>query len=221
MRSVLRPGDVVVDAGAYKGGYTYTMRQEVGASGRVYAFEPQPELADFLRKAVSAFGWQNVHIEEAGLSGTPGEATLHASADGPSQIATLVPDNADTDSRQYAVRLASLEAFVERRCVSRPIAFIKCDVEGHELDVFRGAEGILRKDRPRLLFECETRHLPDGSVSQVFDFIVGLGYRGFFFQNGSKVDTADFDPQTHQVLGQTPYVNLFAFEPMEESAPST
>lgn len=221
MKSVLRPGDAVVDAGAYKGGYTYSMRQEVGASGRVYAFEPQPELATFLRKAVGAFGWQNVHIEEAGLSGTPGEATLHASADGPSQIATLVPDNADTDSRNYAVRLASLDAFADRDGVARPITFIKCDVEGHELDVFRGAEGVLRKDRPRLLFECETQHLPDGSVSRVFDFIVGLGFRGFFFQDGRKVDAREFDPQNHQVLGQTPYINLFAFEPMEVSGSST
>ncbi len=32
MQGVLRPGGVVVDAGAYKGGYTYWMRDQVGAS---------------------------------------------------------------------------------------------------------------------------------------------------------------------------------------------
>ena len=33
-------------------------------------------------------------------------------------------------------------------------------MEGHELDTFRGAEGILTQDRPLLLFECEARHNP-------------------------------------------------------------
>jgi FkbM family methyltransferase len=213
MRGVLEPGDVVIDAGAYKGGYTYTMRREIGSSGIVYAFEPQPELAAFLRRAVEAFGWQNVHVEETGLSDASGEATLYASPDGPSQLATLVQANAGTDSRTYPVRLETLDSFVTRNDVRRPVALIKCDVEGHELDVFRGAERILREDRPRLLFECEARHEPSRSVSRVFDFITGLGYSGFFFQDGRQVDATEFDPEEHQVLGRDPYVNLFAFEP--------
>ena len=104
MCSVLNPGDVVIDAGAYKGGYTYTMRRAVGPTGQVYAFEPQPELAAFLRRGIEASGWENVTVEEAGLSNEPGEATLHASAQGPSQLATLVQGNADADARTYTVR---------------------------------------------------------------------------------------------------------------------
>ena len=45
----LSEGDRAVDVGANKGSYTFWMRRAVGAGGRVHAFEPQPELAAYLR----------------------------------------------------------------------------------------------------------------------------------------------------------------------------
>jgi hypothetical protein len=38
------------------------------------------------------------------------------------------------------------------------IAFIKIDVEGAELEVLRGAHGILSRDRPAVYFECARIH---------------------------------------------------------------
>lgn len=216
MRGVLQDGDVVIDAGAYKGGYTFTMRDCVGDHGRVFAFEPQPELAAFLRRGVAAYGWDNVHIEEAGLSDRPGEGTLHTALNEPAQTASVLPENADSDARVYPIRLESIDAFVERTELCHAVSFIKVDVEGNELATFRGAERLLRRDRPRLLFECEGRHLPAGSVRDVFQFVQSLGYRGFFFDGGDRVDVTEFDESTHQVEGQHPYVNLFAFEPAPE-----
>ena len=45
---IVRPGDTVLDIGAHKGSYLYWLRQAVGESGRVFAFEPQPALATYL-----------------------------------------------------------------------------------------------------------------------------------------------------------------------------
>ena len=67
MSGALRPGDLAVDVGAYKGGYTYWMRRAVGGEGRVLAFEPQPEAATMLRRYVAAFGWRNVGVAECAL----------------------------------------------------------------------------------------------------------------------------------------------------------
>ena len=214
MRGVLRRGDVVVDAGAYKGGYTYWMRGEVGASGHVFAFEPQPELAAFLRRAVKAFSWANVHVEEAGLSATGGELTLHAPGSGPSQDASLVGALAGVEARHYTVRIDTLDDFLKERRLGRPVDLIKCDVEGHELDTFRGAEGILTQDRPLLLFECEARHNPGRAVTDVFEYLQGLRYRGSFFWHGELLDVRQFDLEAHQTLGRAPYANNFVFEPL-------
>ena len=213
MRGFLRPGDVAVDAGAYKGGYTYWMRQHVGASGQVFAFEPQPELADFLARAVDAFSWTNVHVEQAGLSASRGDRTLHAPKAGPSQGASLSEAYADHSVRSYQVRLESLDDFLAEHRLNRRVALIKCDVEGYELDVFRGAEQTLATDRPYLLFECEARHSPNRLVDDVFAHLEGLGYRGSFFWSGGPRDISDFDVAEHQVEGRRPYANNFLFEP--------
>jgi hypothetical protein len=91
------------------------------------------------------------------------------------------------------------------------------DVEGHELAVFRGAAGILARDRPVLLFECEARHLGNRAPSEVFDFLAALGYSGSFFGPGGPRPLAEFDTAVHQRRGpgrfwKAPgYVNNFLF----------
>jgi len=204
MRRALRTGGAAVDAGAYKGGYTCWMRDEVGAAGQVFAFEPQPELAAFLRRAVSASSWTNVHIDQAGLSSERGERTLHAPPGAPTQDASLVRALAGPDAQQYTVRTETLDAFVADSPWAGPIDFIKCDVEGHELDMFRGAEALLTRDRPLLLFECEARHNPDRPVTEVFRYLEHLGYSGSFFWHGKLVDVSRFVLETHQTPGRPP-----------------
>lgn len=212
MREFLSPGDVVVDAGAYKGGYTYWMRRHVGTSGQVFAFEPQPELAEFVRRAMEAFSWSNVHVEQAGLSARRGEGTLHVPNARPSQRASLGEASTAGSVRSYKVRLESLDEFLTKYCQDCRVALIKCDVEGHEFDVFRGAERVLKSDRPSLLFECEARHRRGGLVDDVFEYLQLLGYRGSFFWAGKLRDVRDFDVAEHQVEGRRPYANNFLFE---------
>jgi hypothetical protein len=101
----------------------------------------------------------------------------------------------------------------------RPVKFIKCDVEGHELEVFRGGEKILKKDMPILLFECEARHLQSGDVKEVFSFLEDLGYSGQFFANGKITSLDKFDMQKHQqirdgkIIDHLSYCNNFVFMP--------
>ena len=74
---------------------------------------------------------------------------------------------------------------LDRYCANhprRPFSFIKCDVEGHEHEVFRGARSILSEDRPDLLFECF--HAADPQCD-IFSFLKSLDYEGYcFFRNG-------------------------------------
>jgi FkbM family methyltransferase len=88
-RALIRPGDLVVDAGANKGAYLYWLRQFVGPNGIVLAYEPQPELANYLQRARSAFRWTNVHIQPIALSNRTGKSTLHVPGSGISPGASL------------------------------------------------------------------------------------------------------------------------------------
>lgn len=58
-----------------------------------------------------------------------------------------------------------------------PIAYIKVDVEGMELSVFRSAARILERDRPALYFEAWSLPQFAENNAQLMQFVVGQGYR--------------------------------------------
>jgi FkbM family methyltransferase len=218
LRGRLSAGDVAVDVGAHKGGFLYWLRQHVTATGKVHAFEPQPRLAQYLKEIVAMQRWDNVTVEAAGLSSSSGSMELFIpGAEGSaSPGATLSPARPDEPHHSVRVPVVTLDEYFERHGSPR-IAFIKCDCEGHEMEVFRGAQGILRRDRPTLLFECEQRHMPRGSPAAVFDYLRELGYRGYFFFRSGLLPIEQFRPETHQPVREgrfwdaPDYFNNFAF----------
>ena len=221
----VRPGDTVVDIGAHKGGFLYWLRRCVTASGKVYGFEPQPPLAQYLREIAAMQHWDNVIVEASGLSSSNGSMELFIPAPGgkPSPGATLSPVDRTIPHHSVSVPVVTLDDYFIRPGYPR-IAFIKCDCEGHEIEVFRGAERLLRRDRPVLLFECEQRHMPGASPMVVFDYLRGLGYRGFFFGPDGLAPIEQFRLEIHQPVrpgrywDTKNYYNNFAFVPADQGA---
>ncbi len=218
MRSVLREGDLAVDVGAHKGGYTYWMRREVGRRGAVIAFEPQPKLTAYLKRCVADFGWGNVTVMGCALSSEPGRRELlipgaEAPAEATSPGASLVGASLPAGSRGYPVDVDTLDRVLATQAPDARVRLLKCDVEGHELDVFSGARDTIERCRPLILFECEARHDPTRSVEDVFDHLRELRYRGSFFLRGQELPVDRLDLARHQVEGRRPYVNNFVFVP--------
>lgn len=214
VRTQLSPGDTAIDIGAHQGAFTYWMQKKVGPRGHVIAFEPQPEMATLLNRTKEAFRMRNVTIVNAGLSAEPGKLTMHRPGNAPSACATLQASDWE-GGESFTVSVETLDSYCTVHDL-RPIKFIKCDVEGHELSVFRGAENILREDRPVLLFECEERMQGGDAMQNVFDFLLSLGYQGAFFRNGRQWPLEDFRPE-YQRPGMTrhEYANNFVFLPSE------
>ena len=88
---------------------------------------------------------------------------------------------------------------------------MKVDVEGHEPEVLRGAEGVLLRDHPSLLIEVEERHRV-GSVEESARFLAHMGYMGFFLQRGRLLPIARFELEKHQdPASPETYVRNFVF----------
>jgi hypothetical protein len=69
---------------------------------------------------------------------------------------------------------------------------MKCDVEGHELAVLRGAEQTLRRCLPTILIEIEQRH-QGGDIRETFAFLTDLGYGGHFLRDRDLCALEEFD----------------------------
>jgi len=168
-------GKTLIDVGANYGVYSYFMSHAAGPDGQVIAFEAQPELGDHLLRVKGSFGLDNLTIVNKGLSSAPGTLCLHREKVGSGRASFDHVTDATTDT--VDVPVVTLDDHLSA-AHHGPVAFIKCDVEGHELQVFKGAEKTLRQHGPDLLFECHHAEAEEGSL---FRYLAGLGYQGAFF----------------------------------------
>jgi FkbM family methyltransferase len=179
-RGILRPGDTAVDVGAHIGFFTMQMAAAVGAAGRVYAFEPFDANADLLEQSLqeNRFG-DRVIFRRAAVGAAAGSATLTFPAETlNSGGAYLLRDGGAplAGHQMKSVPIIALDGLDLRR----PVRFIKMDVEGAEPQVIRGAEGILREDRPVILSElhpAQLKHASGVTVDEFLDGMLALGYR--------------------------------------------
>jgi FkbM family methyltransferase len=212
---IVPEGAVTVDVGANCGLYT---RRLARLSRQVYAFEPSHQMADLLRRTSAS----NVSVHEIALSDQTGSAELfipqgeHEPVYG---LASLEPavSAANRQVVSVSVPTARLDAIVHQ-----DVAFVKIDVEGHELNVLNGAVELLEHSQPVFLVEAEDRHREQATRS-IFEFFKNRCYRGFFLKEGNALPVDQFRPEDLQdasVLlpdggrksGQS-YVNNFFFFP--------
>jgi FkbM family methyltransferase len=168
-------GKTLLDIGANRGIYSIYMSRAAGPSGRVIAFEPQPELKGHLEDVRASFGLGNLRIENIGLSSAAGELAMRRPSAGAGAASMHIDPAAGWE--EFKVPVQRLDDYVARHQVG-PVHLIKCDVESHELEVFRGGEQTLRRDLPALIFECNHEIAARG---EMFGYLEGLGYDGHFY----------------------------------------
>jgi FkbM family methyltransferase len=202
LQRIVPAGRNAVDAGANRGVYAYLIARR---ARHVYAFEPIPTLSSYLRRARVS----NVTVFTVALSDIAGEATLLVPAvDGEASLGSHVDPAGAT---ALPVRLARLDDFH-----LDDIGFLKVDVEGHELQVLRGAAGTIQASRPNLLVEIEQRYQAR-PVADIFDYITGtLAYaHGYAWRRGTLVplDGAGVAEAQRARAGDRTggYVNNFVF----------
>jgi FkbM family methyltransferase len=198
LMSAIAPGEAALDVGANKGSFLPWLSRAAGKTGRVFAFEPQPDLAAYLTRVCRAAGLGNVEVNAAGVSDRVGTRVLRIPGEaGPSPGASLETSVAEhSPGRDVTIPVVSLDDSLREE--SRRVAAIKIDVEGHELSVLRGAAGILERHAPVLVVESEERHAGAGNLVAVLAFFAERGYEGGFVHRGRLEPLAAFDPKIHQ-----------------------
>lgn len=140
----------VLDIGANIGWYAVRFAKRLPAA-EVHAFEPMPVTQRYLQRNVAANGvGGRVYCHAHGLSDTAGAVDFFLSpAAGTNASLKNVAGAAD------AQRVTGLTLTLDRWVAQHGVApdFIKCDVEGAELPVFRGARQVLAEHKPVVFAE--------------------------------------------------------------------
>jgi FkbM family methyltransferase len=169
MRRYARRGAVAIDVGANRGLWTYAMVRS-RMFQHVIAMEPNAALTAnlesmrlesvmVLHKAVSSAAGESIlKIPRNGRQVLDGWASLEKNID--------VPTDDFQELAVATIRLDDLKV--------KDVAFIKIDVEGHELPLLEGARELFITNRPVCLIECRQRNLP--GVEAFFSGLA-VGYR--------------------------------------------
>lgn len=211
--SACHKGESVFDIGCHKAAYLYFIRKQVGADGHVFAFEPQQKLYTYVSGLKQVFEWNNVTLEHLALSDKEEKVLLFIpqTKSGSSPGATIVADKNDGAMKREDIFTATLDEYCTRKNI-KP-AFLKIDVEGNELAVFRGGIATLAACRPKILVEIESRHVGEVKAEETFKYLTELGYKGYFLRGMEKVGLAEFTFAKYQnVSDKKNYCNNFVFE---------
>ena len=172
---------VFVDVGANLGFFSLRVAQRVReGSGKVLAFEPQPRMLELLRRTLHLNGLsQCVQSYPFALSDRAGTALFeipvgHKGAGHiPSALTARWQSRLDEPTEGHEIELCVFDTVVpgDFQC-----DLVKIDVEGHELEVLQGMQGVLaRSPRVGVLFEKMIRNY--GNERALWRFFEPLGMR--------------------------------------------
>ncbi len=181
---LLDSGETAIDVGANIGYMTGLIAARTGASGKVYSFEPNPEVYSELINNInewhSALGWNHIQAEQLALSNHTGNGLLYVSEN--REAGKLAEESvvngtnlSSTSKEAHNVALRRLDEVIDD-----DIGILKLDVEGHELAVLQGATKLIIHRRIRdIVFE---EH--QGYPSPVSNFLETHGYKIFRIWKG-------------------------------------
>ncbi|HTD65127.1 MAG TPA: FkbM family methyltransferase [Candidatus Limnocylindria bacterium] len=198
--------ETAIEVGANIGQNCSLMARRVGPGGAVLAFEPHPEIVAELRQ--NAARWDRakfapIQIEQIALGSANGEALLDCGEEfetnrGSASLRTAVTQG----GRRFQVKVARLDEYINNLS---QVAVCKIDVEGHELEVLRGAKQALRRGAIRDIIFEDFAPQP----SPVTEFLQQHGYEVFKLGSG-RLKPFLLAPSAPQQSGQQETHNFLA-----------
>jgi FkbM family methyltransferase len=163
LRRLLRAGDTFIDCGANIGYFSLLAAKAVGPTGRVHAFEPQPDNRRRLAAHAAANGLESIiTIHPAALSDGPGAVRLHtydnpAANHGQSTMFVLP----GTETHSVSVETVRLDDYLP----GVTPRLIKLDIEGAEPLAISGMTETLRRHQPAVIMELNAPTLARAGFS--------------------------------------------------------
>ena len=170
---------VFVDIGAHLGTWSFWIASR---DQRVFAIEPNPVLANILRRSRIP----KATIEECALGAIEGSVVLQV----PFRDGLPRPGNGTVTGFRIAPDESVLALTVRQRrlddLIVDAVAAVKIDCEGGEEGVIKGALGTIRRDRP--LVVVEIHHERADELRRISRLLSPFGYKPYWLDGTQLVD---------------------------------
>lgn len=174
---LVEPGSTCLDIGANLGLYTLVMAR---AGARVHAFEAFPYNHHLLERNVAENRLEHrvvTHLVGCAAEGGAGRVCVDETSANLGSGFVVDGDARVPDGHVVReIPLARVDDLVD---ASERVALVKIDVEGAELDVLRGMERILVRDRPVVVLELNSFTLRRNRGVEAADLMGHLFARGY------------------------------------------
>lgn len=172
-----RPDSVVLDIGVNLG-WTALNLGKLCSRGQVFGFEPDPENFERFMVNMRLNKLPNVIVSPVALGAGAGKVSMHVPT--PSNRGGNRIGSATREATASGIPMMTADEFVAQHQLAR-VDLIKIDTEGYELQVLRGASGLLRRFGPVLFVEINDDNLRQqgGSANELFDHLRAHGYTHF------------------------------------------
>jgi methyltransferase, FkbM family len=193
MQGLLKEGCVAFDCGANIGMYTLKMAKSVGSEGRVISIEPH----DIVRKKLEANISFNrlrdrITVIPCALSGSCGTTVFHypPASDVNQGNASLYRKGDDWLEKEVEVK--TIDKIAEELNLLR-VDIIRCDVQGEELNLLKGAENVIRLYAPVicLRYDKNVAAAANLKIEELISYLHGLNYLAFINKNENFIRLLD------------------------------
>lgn len=193
----------IFDIGANIGWYTLNFAQ-IPEVNKIFSFEPIPRTYDYLKKHLELNNIQNVSAFNFGFSDTIDEKIFYWT-EKEHGSASMENIQERSEINKVKCKVTTLDHFMKDKDIA--VDLIKCDVEGAELFVFRGAIETLKKHKPIIFSEMLRKWSEkfDYHPDDIINLLSDIGYHCYGYIN-NKIE------EINSVTPELETTNFFFFQ---------
>lgn len=198
---------IVMQIGASDGRHAFYMARKLDCE-KILCFEPSPYTYRILKTLKRLLRLDQIKAENLAIGLAPGDCYLVTPVKRSGHlglafayVSSTPPNPDETDHGRgfngFIVRpiaMTSVDEYCNQNNI-RKLDFIRCDVEGSELNVLQGARNSLKRFRPVLLLEVHPHILQKTfgtDAKEIWQELQQLGYRMYYLQNDNLEPAEEF-----------------------------
>ena len=185
--SFVENDSIILDVGANFGLYSIVAGNKL-TTGKVYAFEPVPDLVQQFKRNIQLNELTNIEIVPSAVSDISGSFQFYLSGkDNLGMSGFHPPDN--FSGTQKIVDSVILDEWAEDNQIAK-LNLVKIDVEGAEINVLKGMKNLIKKFKPVIFIEISSENLEKYgyTINDVYKLLIAMDYNPFeiLFSNHLK-----------------------------------